>query len=134
MLAIEGLRRPLDEFQLEIPDLQVADGELAEGSHTRINIGDLSLDLASQRVTRGQEELHLTATEFRLLAFLAQNLDQPFDRETLIERVWGYEDFTGDSRTVDVHIRNLRRKIEYDPIHPRVIITMRGAGYKLTAR
>ncbi|MCI0393417.1 MAG: response regulator transcription factor [Chloroflexi bacterium] len=106
-------------------------GPLAEGGHTRLNVGDLSLDLAGQRVTRGQQEIHLTATEFKLLAFLAQNPDRPFDRETLIERIWGYDEFVGDARTVDVHIRNLRQKIEPDPAQPRLIVTVRGAGYKL---
>ena len=107
-------------------------GHLAEGSSSRINIGDLSLDLTLQRTTRGQNELYLTATEFRLLTFLARHLEQPFNREQLIEQVWGYDEFVGDARTVDVHIRNLRQKIEPDPSRPRYIITVRGAGYKLS--
>lgn len=106
-------------------------GPLAEGNQTRLNIGDLSLELASQRVYRGPQEIHLTAIEFRLLAFLAQNVNQPFNRESLIDKLWGYEEFVGDARTVDVHIRNLRQKIELDPTHPRLLVTVRGAGYKI---
>jgi DNA-binding response OmpR family regulator len=64
-------------------------GALAEGGLTRLTIGDLSLDLAGQRANRGPHEIHLTATEFKLLAFLAQNPGRAFDRETLIEHVWG---------------------------------------------
>lgn len=107
-------------------------GPLAEGAQTRLNLGDLSIDLAGQRVSRGTQEIHLTATEFKLLAFLAQHPGRAFDRETLIEKVWGYDEFVGDARTVDVHIRNLRQKIEPDPSRPHLIQTVRGAGYKLT--
>lgn len=106
-------------------------GPLAEGGQTRLNIGDLSLELASQRVYRGSQEIHLTAIEFRLLTFLAQNANQPFNRETLIDKLWDYEEFVGDARTVDVHIRNLRQKIEPDPTHPHILVTVRGAGYKI---
>lgn len=107
-------------------------GPLADGPQTRLNLGDLSIDLAGQRVSRGPQEIHLTATEFKLLAFLAQHPGRAFDRETLIEKVWGYDQFVGDARTVDVHIRNLRQKIEPDPSRPHLIQTVRGAGYKLT--
>jgi DNA-binding response OmpR family regulator len=107
-------------------------GLLADGGQTRLNLGDLSIDLAGQRVSRGTQEIHLTATEFKLLAFLAQHPGRAFDRETLIEKVWGYDEFVGDARTVDVHIRNLRQKIEPDPSRPHLIQTVRGAGYKLT--
>ena len=111
--------------------LRRAYGHLAEGGQSRLNVGDLSLDLTLQRIMRGQTEIYLTATEFRLLAFLAHHLDQPFNREQLIEQVWGYDEFVGDARTVDVHIRNLRQKIEPDPSRPRYILTLRGSGYKL---
>jgi DNA-binding response OmpR family regulator len=107
-------------------------GAFSQGGQPRLSVGDLSLDLLTQQVFRGSREIHMTATEFRLLAFLAQNSGRPFDRETLIENVRGHEGFVGDLRTIDVHIRNLRRKIEPDPTQPHYIITVRGAGYKLS--
>ncbi len=78
-------------------------------------------------------EVYLTSIEFKLLVYLAQHRDQLQDRQTLIEQVWGYEYYIGDPRTVDVHIRNLRQKIEADPHNPQIIVTVRGAGYKLVA-
>ncbi|MEW5986743.1 MAG: response regulator transcription factor [Chloroflexota bacterium] len=111
--------------------LRRAYGALADGRPGQLNLGDLTIDLASQRVWRGPQEIHLTATEFKLLVFLAQHPGRAFDRETLIERVWGYEEFVGDARTVDVHVRNLRQKIEADPARPRLLVTVRGTGYLL---
>jgi two-component system OmpR family response regulator len=72
----------------------------------------------------------LTPKEFDLLAFLARNKGIVFGREQLLEKVWGY-DYAGDTRTVDVHIRWLREKIELNPKKPRHLITVRGIGYKL---
>ncbi len=107
-------------------------GDLADGASTKLEIGNLLIDLSTQRVTRNGELVHLTSTEFKLLAYLAQNPDEPFDRRRLLEEVWGYDEYVGDARTVDVHVRNLRQKIETDPAHPQMILTVRGAGYKLT--
>ncbi len=81
-------------------------------------------------VRRGEEELHLTLTEFRLLCELADHAGRILSRRTLLERVWEH-DFFGDERLVDVHIRRLRTKIEVDPGHPRVVVTVRGLGYRL---
>jgi DNA-binding response OmpR family regulator len=106
-------------------------GNLADGVPTTIVIDDLEIDLGAQRVTRNGSILHLTATEFKLLAFFAQNPEQPFNRQMLLETVWGYDEFVGDARTVDVHIRNLRQKVEINPTRPNLIVTVRGAGYKL---
>src|SRR6266540_3197582 len=75
-------------------------------------------------------ELELTATEFRLLLELARRPRQVFTREILLERVWSY-DYLGDSRLVDVAVQRLRAKVEDDPASPRLIKTVRGAGYKL---
>ena len=74
--------------------------------------------------------MELTPKEFDLLVFLARNKGFVFSRSQILEKVWGY-DFAGDTRTVDVHIRWLRQKIEADPNNPRYLITVRGAGYKL---
>ncbi|HUF84737.1 MAG TPA: response regulator transcription factor, partial [Acidimicrobiia bacterium] len=81
-------------------------------------------------VRRGGEELRVTKTEFRLLCELAVNRGLVLSREQLLERVWGY-DYFGDQRLVDSHIRRLRMKIEDDPSDPRLLVTVRGLGYKL---
>jgi DNA-binding response OmpR family regulator len=92
--------------------------------------GDIEIDPDAARVRRRGEDLALTRTELRLLCELAENAGRVLSRETLLERVWGY-DYFGDSRLVDVHVRRLRRKVEDDPGCPRVIITVRGLGYKI---
>jgi two-component system OmpR family response regulator len=95
-----------------------------------IGVDDLEIDLARHRVKLRGETLELTPKEFELLAFLARNRGFVFSRERLLEKVWGY-DYAGGTRTVDVHIRWLRQKIETDPQNPRYLITVRGTGYKL---
>jgi DNA-binding response OmpR family regulator len=96
---------------------------------TRISTGDLELDARGRSVKRKGMEIQLKPKEFDLLHFLARNPGQVFTREQLLERVWGYE-FFGGSRTVDVHIRWLREKLEAQPAQPRHILTVRGVGYK----
>ena len=95
-----------------------------------LEINDLEIDLARHRATLRGTELELTPKEFDLLAFLTKNKGFVFNREQLLEKVWGY-DYAGDTRTVDVHIRWLRQKIETDPKNPKCLITIRGTGYKL---
>jgi len=92
--------------------------------------GDLVISPEEGRVLRGEEEVHLTKTEFRLLVELASSPGRVFSREVLLERVWGYGYF-GDGRLVDVHVRRLRTKVEADPGNPRHVVTVRGLGYKL---
>ena len=104
-------------------------GSLAQGEQPVLIVGDLTLDLARQSLLCRGQEVHLTATEFRLLTFLVQHRGQPFDRKTLLARLWGDEQVVGDLRTVDVHIRNLRTKLEIDPSRPQLIVTIRGSGY-----
>ncbi|WP_433714070.1 response regulator transcription factor [Nocardia sp. CA-084685] len=82
---------------------------------------------------RGEQELHLTLTEFRLLCELAETSGRVLSRGSLLERVWD-RGFFGDERIVDVHIRRLRTKIERDPADPRIIVTVRGLGYRLDAQ
>jgi DNA-binding response OmpR family regulator len=91
--------------------------------------GDLEIRPDEGTVRRGGEELHLTRTEFRLLCELASHPGRVLTREMLLERVWGY-DYFGDGRLVDVHIRRLRTKVEHDPDAPRLIVTVRGFGYR----
>jgi two-component system OmpR family response regulator len=95
-----------------------------------LKIGNLEVDTARHRASLSGVALELSPKEFDLLAFLAKNRGLVFSREQLLEKVWGY-DYAGDTRTVDVHIRWLRQKIEADPSHPGQIITVRGTGYKL---
>ena len=97
---------------------------------TLLKINDLEIDPARHRASLRETVLNLTPKEFDLLVFLAKNKGFVFNREQLLEKVWGY-DYAGDTRTVDVHIRWLRQKIETDPAHPRNLLTVRGAGYKL---
>lgn len=94
-----------------------------------IKIADLEIDFARHQVSRSGLALDLSSREFDLLAFLVRNRGQVFSRDHLLEKVWGY-DYAGDSRTVDVHIRWLRQKVEDDPAHPRHLLTLRGVGYK----
>jgi DNA-binding response OmpR family regulator len=108
-------------------DMTRAVPALAEST---LKIDDLEIDPARHRAARRGEALDLTPKEFDLLAFLARNKGFVFSREQLLEKVWGY-DYAGDTRTIDVHVRWLRRKIEADPQRPRHLITIRGIGYKL---
>lgn len=111
--------------------LRRAYGELAEASQgEKITFGEIEIDLEKLQVTRNSKILFLTPTEFRLLRYLAIHPNRPFTREALIEAIWGYEGDIGSDRTVDVHIRHLREKIEQDPANPRWIVTVRGVGYK----
>ena len=95
-----------------------------------LTVGDIIIDLNRHRVTVKEQPLELTAKEYDLLVFLVQNESYVFSREQLLEKVWGY-DFAGDTRTVDVHIRWLRQKIESDPANPKHLLTVRGTGYKI---
>ena len=96
---------------------------------TRLEAGDLSLDLIGRKAYRGEQELRLSHKEFDLLAALIRNTGIALSRERLLQEVWGY-DYPGDTRTVDVHIRWLREKIEDDAADPKRIMTVRGVGYR----
>lgn len=106
-------------------------GELATAEADVLYVGDLVVDRTSARVTRAGNELYLTPTEFRLLVFLAQHPGQAFSRAQLIEHVWGSDSELYDDKTVSVHVRRLREKIEPDPSDPRYILTVPGIGYRL---
>ncbi len=94
-----------------------------------IQFDNLSIDLTRREVRLNNQIVALKPKEFDLLVFLAQHPGQVLSREFVLEKVWGW-DYIGDSRTVDVHIRWLREKIEPDPAIPRRILTVRGAGYR----
>jgi DNA-binding response OmpR family regulator len=95
-----------------------------------LRVGDLEIDIARHQASLKGTVLELSPKEFDLLVFLARNKGFVFGRDQLLEKVWGY-DFAGDTRTVDVHIRWLRQKIERDPAKPEHLVTIRGGGYKL---
>ncbi|HBN07282.1 MAG TPA: DNA-binding response regulator [Cyanobacteria bacterium UBA8530] len=92
--------------------------------------GDLLLNLSEHRVSVGEREVELSPKEFKILAMLIAAPGRVFSREELLEQVWGL-DFYGDTKTVDVHIRWLREKIEEDPSNPKYVQTVRGFGYRL---
>ena len=94
-----------------------------------LQLGDLRIDVAGRTVERAGQDVPLTRTEFDLLVDLARHVGQVLERDVLLDRIWGY-DYLGDSRLVDVAIGRLRSKVEADPANPRLIVTVRGAGYK----
>jgi two-component system response regulator MtrA len=92
-------------------------------------IGDVSIDVPGHKVTRGGDLIALTPLEFDLLVALARKPRQVFTREVLLEQVWGYR-HAADTRLVNVHVQRLRSKVERDPEHPEIVLTVRGVGYK----
>lgn len=111
--------------------LRRAYGELAVAAKgERLLFGDVEVDLEHLLVHRQGRLVELTPTEFRLLRYLVTHPNRPMSREALIEAVWGYDSSVGSLRTVDVHIRHLREKLEEDPAKPRWLITVREVGYK----
>jgi DNA-binding response OmpR family regulator len=102
------------------------------GSREILDAGSLRIDTGSRRAWREGTEIGLSQKEFDLLTCLMRNRGMALSRDVLLERVWGY-DFLGDSRTVDVHIRWLREKVELDPGKPIYIQTVRGVGYRFEA-
>lgn len=138
MDVVVGLEAGADDYvrkPFEIPELIARiraalrrAGATAEDSD-RLRLGPLEIDVAGRAVTRDSADVPLTRTEFDLLLELVRHAGQVLSRDTLLDRVWGY-DYLGDSRLVDVAIQRLRAKIETDPTAPELIQTVRGAGYK----
>jgi DNA-binding response OmpR family regulator len=99
----------------------------------KLEFKDLAIDVDERRVTRGGREVTLTHTEFDLLALLAQNAGRALTREAILESVWSYEPpIEIETRVIDVHVRNLRKKIETEPSHPSFILAVPGIGYRFT--
>ena len=111
--------------------LRRAYGEYSAGQGELIYAHDLVIDLTRGQVRRAERNLSLTPTEFRLIAYLARHLGQALTRAQIIEEVWNFTPDLESERTVNVHIRRLREKIEPDPEHPRLILTVPGIGYRM---
>lgn len=97
-----------------------------------LQVGDLVVDAAGHEVRRGDQRINLTPLEFDLLLALASKPQQVFTREMLLEQVWGYH-YKADTRLVNVHVQRLRAKVEHDPDNPRIVMTVRGVGYRAGA-
>ena len=107
--------------------------EETDDTGNKIDVGELKLDLDKFEVKVKGEVIDLTLREFEVLKYLANQPGQVVTRETLLEKVWGYE-YYGDIRTVDVTVRRIREKIEKDTSNPKILITKRGVGYYIAAR
>ena len=94
-----------------------------------LTIGDLSIDVTAHEIVRGGKKIALTRLEFDLLVALAKEPGRVFSRDALLSEVWGYRHST-DTRLVNVHVQRLRSKVEHDPEHPAIVMTVRGVGYK----
>ena len=94
-----------------------------------IEVGDITIDIKGHKVLRGGEEVTLTKTEFELLKYLAMNPGTVFTRERLLRDIWKHN-VVSDTRLVNVHVQRLRSKIERDPEHPEIVLSVRGVGYK----
>ena len=105
----------------------------AEANTNKIIVGDLQLDVDKFETRVKNKVIDLTLREFEVLKYLANQLGQVVTRETLLEKVWGYE-YYGDIRTVDVTVRRIREKIETDTSAPKILITKRGVGYYIASK
>jgi DNA-binding response OmpR family regulator len=108
---------------------EVSQEEISKPKAQIMQFDNLRIDMTRREITVDDEVVAFKPKEYELLTFFGQHQGQVLSREFILERVWGW-DFIGDSRTVDVHVRWLREKIEVDPANPQRIITVRGAGYR----
>lgn len=113
--------------------LRRAYGEFSAADADRLYVRDLVIDRGRNQLLRGEQLINLTPTEFKLLLFLARHPGQALSRGQIVEAVWGYEADVESERTVNVHIRRLREKVELNPSQPTLILTVPGVGYRLVS-
>ncbi|ACM60585.1 two-component system alkaline phosphatase synthesis response regulator PhoP [Caldicellulosiruptor bescii] len=119
VVRVKALLRRVESLRPEVED--------------KVKFGDIEVDFSKRTVKKNNQDVSLSFKEFELLKLLIENRGRVLDRDFILQRVWGYE-FDGDTRTVDVHIRFLRRKLEDDEKNPRYIETVRGVGYRFNER
>ena len=127
-----SMRELVARVKAMIRRAEMLKGEMNAGQaeKTRLSVRGLTMDLLQHRVMLDGRAINMRPKEFELLGFLLRHPGQVFSRDQLLDQVWGYE-FGGDTRTVDVHIRWLREKIEEQPSQPTYLETVRGVGYRL---
>jgi len=119
VVRVKALLRRVESLKPEVED--------------KVKFGDVEVDFSKRTVKKNNQDVPLSFKEFELLKLLIENKGRVLDRDFILQRVWGYE-FDGDTRTVEVHIRFLRRKLEDDEKNPRYIETVRGVGYRFNER
>jgi len=127
-----SMREFLARVKAQLRRVRLIREEIDSDQETRreiLRFDDLTIDLSRREVRLGEQVLTTKPKEFDLLLFLARHPEHVLSRDLILERVWGWG-FSGGSRTVDVHVRWLREKIEKDPAHPTRILTVRGSGYR----
>jgi DNA-binding response OmpR family regulator len=127
MARVKAQLRRTQVIREELEKLKA--GEPATNNMETLSFGGLQINQSRREVTLNSQPLPLKPKEYDLLAFFGSHRGQMLSREFILERVWGW-DYIGDSRTVDVHVRWLRQKIEVEPSHPERIVTVRGGGYR----
>jgi DNA-binding response OmpR family regulator len=123
-----GLRELLSRVRAQ---LRRAYGDLSNAESDLLYAGDLTIDQTRGQVTRAGQLITLTPIEFRLLIYLVRHRNQALSRGQIIEAIWGYTPDLDSEKTVNVHIRHLREKVEPDPDNPTIIMTVPGIGYRL---
>ncbi len=138
---IEGLKLGADDYVAKPFSIQqlvlrieavLRRSQVVQEQSRILNIGSIEIDTENLTGKNGSKQITFTKREIEVLSYLANNSDRPVPREELLSKVWGYaRDLGIETRTVDIHIAKIRRKIEADPKQPAALITVRGAGYRL---
>jgi two-component system, OmpR family, response regulator MprA len=127
------MQQDMQQDSQERPQLKLVfmeNGDNVVESPSMLAFGDLHINTAKREVTRAGRQIDLTTTEYNLLELFMRHPRQILDRQTILNRVWGY-DFLGETNIIEVYVRYLREKIEDSPSSPRLILTVRGMGYVL---